>query len=139
MRTPSRVEGSPRISTRTAEPPGISSTERVVCWGDDHRMSDILICSRHRKSPVEIAQMRIIFCAGSPNLAGPLFEACLIFLPHIVPSISPVHWKIARGAHFVFPRDRVRPQNGRLVTEDHLSGGDAACCDQAPAAAATAE
>ena len=53
----------------------------------------------------------------------------------VLPSvISPVHWKIARGAHLVFPRDGVWPQNGRLVSEQHLSGGDAASGRQAPAA-----
>ena len=46
---------------------------------------------------------------------------------------SPVHGEEAGGAHFVLPRDRVRPQDGGFVAEDNLSGGDAASGHQEPA------
>ena len=46
---------------------------------------------------------------------------------------SPVRGEEAGGAHFVLPRDRVRPQDGGIVAEDNLSGGDAASGHQEPA------
>ena len=45
---------------------------------------------------------------------------------------SPVHGEEAGGAHFVLPRDRVWPQDGGIVAEDNLSGGDAASGHQEP-------
>ena len=46
---------------------------------------------------------------------------------------SPVQGEEAGGANFVLPRDRVRPQDGGIVAEDNLSGGDAASGHQEPA------